>query len=390
MKLDPILTKATRLARSGNYTGAIKSLLPEVNRYNGSFRYCYILAVSSLHVGDFGNALSWFKAARELKINHPGVLLGFAVLYLRRGEIDRAVDFYLDAQELDEKNRIAKKALGIIRKYAGTGNFSAWLDSGDLPKLFPPIPPAGLSPARIAVCAAAVFAALGIFWAVLVSARVLPNPVIRRGDRRGITEITLAREERADPVETGGSYRCILTRTQVLDAYDRALGFFLEYRDEAAKASLNRILESNASGGVKNKSRILLSYMEAPGFDTFVRRDNFSYSEVIRDPYLYRDCHVIWRGMATNVDALQNLTAFDFLVGYDTRKSLEGIVPVVFDKAIALNAERPLEVLGRIVPISTEKGPAIRLEGVAIHQPAGGFGGGANTGADAGAPAGSR
>jgi tetratricopeptide (TPR) repeat protein len=385
MKLDPILTKATRLARSGNYEGAIKSLLPEVNRYNGSFRYCYLLAVSSLYVGDFGNALSWFKAARELKINHPGVLLGFAVLYLRRGETDRAVDFYLDVQELDENNRIAKKALGIIRKYAGAGTLSAWLDSGDLPKLFPPIPRADFSPARIAVIAAAACAVLGIFWTVLVSVRVLPNPFIRRGDRRGITEITLAPEERNDPVETGGSYRYILTRGQVLDTYDRALGFFIEYRDEAAKASLNRILESNASGGVKNKSRILLSYMETPGFDTFVRRDNFSYTEVIRDPYLYRDCHVIWRGMATNVDALQNLTAFDFLVGYDTRRTLEGIVPVVFDQAIALNAEKPLEILGRIVPVSTEKGPGIRLEGVAIHQPAGGFDGAAE--ANAGAPA---
>jgi hypothetical protein len=114
--------------------------------------------------------------------------------------------------------------------------------------------------------------------------------------------------------------------------------------------------------------------MEIPGFDTFVRKDNFSYAEVIKDPALYRDCHVIWRGMATNTEILQNLTAFDFLVGYDTRKTLEGIVPVVFDKTISLNPEKPLEVLGRIVPVSTEKGLDIRLEGVAIHQPAGGFG----------------
>jgi tetratricopeptide (TPR) repeat protein len=373
MKLDPILTKATRLARSGNYDGAIKTLAPEVNRYNGSFRYCYLMAVSSLHTGDFGGALSWFKIARDVKIRHPGVLLGFAVLYLRRGEIDKAVDFYLDVQELDEKNRIAKRALGIIRKYAGAGNFSAWLDSGELPRLFPPIPSAGLSWDRMFISAAAAALVLGLLWGLLVSSRILPNPFSRRGDRRGITEITLAREEIDQPVETGGSYRYILTRAQVLDTYERALGFFTEYRDEAAKTSLNRILESNASVGVKNKSRILLSYLEVPGFDTFVRKDNFSYEEVVRDPYLYRDCHVIWRGMATNADLLSGLTAFDFLVGYDTRKTLEGIVPVVFDTSISLNPERPLEVLGRIVPITAEKGPAIRLEGVAIHQPAGGF-----------------
>jgi tetratricopeptide (TPR) repeat protein len=327
------------------------------------------MAVSCLHVGDFGGALAYFKAARDMKIRHPGVLLGFAVLYLRRGEIDRAVDFYLEVQELDEKNRIAQKALEIIRKYAGAGNFSAWIDSGELPKLFPPIPPAGFSPARIAVIAAAALAALGIVWIVLVSARVLPNPFIRRSGRQEIMEITLVREDQADPVETGGSYRYILTRGQVLDTYERALSLFFEYRDEAAKTNLNRLLESNASPGLKNKSRLLLSYMEVPGFDTFVRKDNFSYSEVLRDPLLYRDCHVIWRGMAANVDALENLTSLEFLVGYDTRKTLEGIVPVVFDQAIPLNPERPLEILGRIAPIPTE--PGFRLEGLAIHQPIG-------------------
>jgi hypothetical protein len=240
--------------------------------------------------------------------------------------------------------------------------------------LYPPVPRAGPSWNRVLISAAAVFAVLALFTGLLINSRIIPNPFIRRGDRKGITEISLAREDREQPVETGGSYRYILTRTQVLDAYERALTLFTGYRDEAAKTSLNRILESNASPGVKNKSRILLSYLETPGFDTFVRQDNFTYAEVMKDPALYRDCHVIWRGMATNMDLLQNLTAFDFLVGYDTRRILEGIVPVVFDKTVSLNSERPLEVLGRIVPVSTEKGPDIRLEGIAIHQPAGGFG----------------
>ncbi|MDR2257959.1 MAG: tetratricopeptide repeat protein [Treponema sp.] len=375
MKLDPILTKATRLARSGNYQGAVRTLVPEINRYNGSFRYFYLLAVSCLHVGDFGGALTYFKVARDIKIRHPGVLLGFAVLYLRRGEIDKAVDFYLEVQELDEKNRIAKKALKIIRTYAGAGNFSAWLDSGDLPKLYPPVPPAGLSWNRVLVSAAAVFVVLAFTAGLLFYFRVIPNPfMIHRGDRRGITEISLEREDREQPVETGGSYSYILTRNEVLKTYERALTLFTEYRDEAAKTHLNRILESNASPGVKNKSRLLLSYMEPPGFETFSRKDNFSYAEVMKEPALYRDCHVIWRGMATNMDFFQNLTAFDFLVGYDTRKVWEGTVPVIFDKTISLSTEKPLEVLGRIVLVSTEKGPDIRLEGVAIYQPAGGFG----------------
>jgi tetratricopeptide (TPR) repeat protein len=368
MKLDPILTKATRFARSGNYAGAIRTLEPEVNRYYGSFRYYYLLGVSCLHVGDFGGALTYFRLAHDVKIRDPLALLGLAVLYLRRGETDKAVDFYLDVQELDEKNRTAKKALKVIRKYAGADTFSAWLESGRLPSLYPPIPSPGLSLVRIFIAAAAVLAALALCFGILVQTRLLPNPFNLRGSRKVNSELSLNREERSEPVQIGGTYRYILTRAQVLETYERALSLFTDRRDEAARVNLNRVLESNASEGVKNKSRILLSYMEVPGFDNFKHGDNVPYSEVIRDTMLFRGVHVIWRGMATNAETLQNGTSFDFLVGYDTRKTLEGIVPVIFDKAVSLNLERPLEVLGRIVPVNPEKGAEIRLEGIAIHQ----------------------
>ncbi|MDR0877920.1 MAG: tetratricopeptide repeat protein [Treponema sp.] len=367
MKLDPILTRATHLARSGNFDGVIKTLEPEVNRYFGSYRYYYLLGVSCLHSGDFGGALTYFKLAREVKIRDPQVLLGLAVLYLRRGDTQRAVDYYLEVQDLDEKNRIAKRALKVIRKYAGQDNLTAWIESGKLSALYPPVPAAGFS-ARQLLIPAAVAAVVVLVLGLLVKIRVLPNPFPRVEGPRGTAEMYLNRDEKREPVENGGSYRYILTRVQVLDTYDRALRLFTEYRDDAAKININRILESNASDPVKNKSRILLQYMVPPGFDSFKRDDNVSYSDAIKDPFLYRNVHVIWRGMATNAEILETITAFDFLVGYDTRRSLEGIVPVVFDKAAAINTERPLEVLGRIVPISTERGVDIRLEGVAIHQ----------------------
>jgi hypothetical protein len=73
--------------------------------------------------------------------------------------------------------------------------------------------------------------------------------------------------------------------------------------------------------------------------------------------------------MATNLSAGEASTAFDFLVGYDTRTKLEGIVQVRFDFSVSLAQERPLEVLGRVVPVSTAAGEeGIRLEGLALHQ----------------------
>ncbi|MDR0723433.1 MAG: tetratricopeptide repeat protein [Treponema sp.] len=369
MKLDPILTKAVRLLRRKSYDRAIKVLEPEVNRYRGIYTYYYVLAVSYLHTGVFNLAFTYFKLARDIKMRDPSVLLGLAVLYLRRGETDRAVDFYLEVQDQDERNKIANKALKVIRKYSGTENLSAWIESGGLAKLFPPPPLAPPSKVGILILMLGLLIGLVIAGGVLIKVTGIRLPVrmfFPRNEREGLITSALDPTEREEPVQVGGSYRYILTRNQVFDTYEKARELFTKYRDEAAKVALNRILESNASDTIKNKSRLLISYMEVPGFDTL--KDRFTFGEVYKEPVLYRDCHVIWRGMATNLEVLQNATSFNLLVGYDTRSTLEGIVPVTFNFAVSVNPERPLEVLGRILPVSTEKGQDILLEGVALHQ----------------------
>ena len=366
MKLDPILTKACRYARSGKYEAAIRILEPEVNRYHGSFYFYYLLGSSCLRAGDFGGALTYFRLAHETKKREPLAILALAVLFLRRGETERAVDYYLDVLEINPKNRTAKKAMKIIRKQAGTEKFSNWIEAGRLPLLYPPVPFPGFSGKTILI-SIAVLCAVGILtFGFLVRFKYIPNPFYPRGARQGIGAFFLTNEDRMAPVQTGGSYRYILTRDQALDVYEKALAQFTAYRDEAARVNLNRILESNASDELKNRARIVISFMEIPGFDTFNRGDNAAYADVVSDPLLYNEVHVIWRGMATNVITADTSTTFDFLVGYDTRKSLEGIVPVVFNQAIALNPERPLEILARVIPVSAD-GP-IQLEGIAIHQ----------------------
>jgi len=368
MKLDPLLTKAVTLARKKNYDDAIKTLEPEANRYFGSFTYYYILGLCYLYSKIFGVALTYLKLAYEQKMRDTSTLLGLAALYLNHGDTDKAVDIYLEVQSIEESNRIAAKALTTIRKHPGPENISTWIDSGSLRTLFPPFPKVGVSRKGLVLKIAAGLAILGLAYGITAKAGLLPLPgyPALKGHRALPAEISLTPEEKESPVETGGSYRYVLTRNQVLEEYNEAFKLFAEYRDDGARARLNRILESNASEPVKNRARLLVSFMEPPEFGTL--KDRFTYSEVVRDPFIYRDCHVIWRGMASNLSAEQNHTSFDFLVGYDTRRIVEGIVQVDYDFAIPVNPEFPLEILGRVIPISAESGIGIRIQGVALNQ----------------------
>jgi tetratricopeptide (TPR) repeat protein len=363
MRLDPILSKAVRLARKKNYNDAIKTLENEASRYYGSFNYYYILGLSYLYSKIFGRSLSYLKLAYKQKMRDPNTLLALAALYLNHGDTDKAVDLYLEVQSIEESHKTVQKALKIIRKYPGPENISSWIDSGRFHQLFPPFPRVDISKKKliltILAAAAGLCVILGITFKVLF-------PSWNKSQRPVSAELNLSPEERNSPVETGGSYRYVLTRNQVLDDYNDALKLFADYRDDAARVRLNRILESNASDPIKNRARLLASFMEAPGFNTL--KDRFSYSEVTGDPFLYRDCHVIWKGMVSNLSTEQNRTSFDFLVGYDTRRTMEGIVQVDYNFAIPVNPEYPVEILGRVIPVSSERELGIRIQGIALNQ----------------------
>jgi len=365
MRLDPILAKAVRLAKKKNYDAAIKTLESAADRYYGKFTYYYILGISYLYSRIFGVALRYLNLAVEQKLRDTNTLLGLAVLYLNHGDTDKAVNLYLEVQSIDGSNKIAKRALKIIRKYPGPENISTWIDSGRIHTLFPPFPKTGISLKTLALGIFGFIAVLGILFGIAVKTEFMSLPS-GKALREIPAETEIAGEEREAPVQTGGSYRYVLTRNQVLEDYNDARKLFTEFRDNAARVKLNRILESNASEPVKNRARLLISYMEEPRFDTL--KDNFSYSDVIKEPFIYRDCYVIWKGMASNLILEQKHTSFDFLVGYDTRRTMEGIVRMDYNEASAINPEMPLQILGKIIPMSTDKGTDIRIQVIALNQ----------------------
>jgi tetratricopeptide (TPR) repeat protein len=365
MQRDPVLNKALNLTRRGKYDEAIKTLETEVVRYQDSFPYYHILGLACLYAGDFGGAFTYFNRAKNIKYRETGPLLGLALFFLKRGDTEKAVDIYLDVQDIDEKNRIAKRALAIIRRSGGGEELAVRIESGKARSLYPPIPGGRQLWKRLlfsfAVFLCAVLAAAAVFRFVKNAPRLHQRP--------GLEPTALTAEEIAAPMETAGEYQDVLTRDKAIALYDEARKAFTSYHDEKAKYYLNRLLESNASAAIKNKARLLKNYTAVPGFETI--RDRFSYAEVAASPLLYRDCYVIWKGMAANPALNGEGTRFDLLVGYaplHSRHEMEGKVAVeVGFPHQEINPAHPLEVLGKIVIQSGAGTPQFRLEAAGIN-----------------------
>ena len=338
------IDQALWLMRCRDFAGAIQVLNEKRQVYEESFDYNYTLGLAFLYAGDTGSAAQSFEAARKIKINDANLLLAQAAIHLRRGNTERAVQYYLDILDLDPQNQDAKRALEFVRAHGDYEEICRWVDDGRIELYYPRL---GFNPKKVRALALAL--CLGALCGIL-AVHFWPRD-FSKSDRADLSSLVLDADDSSNA-------------RGVKKSYNKALEYFEERRDNAARRELNRVLNSQASAGLKRKAQDLAGYFEAPGFDSL--KDNFSYEEVAKESALYIDCYVDWSGRASNVRQDEKSLSFDLLVGYEDLKELSGIVRVDFDflPERALDPEKPVRVLGRV----SSDGGKIVLKGRSLYQ----------------------
>jgi hypothetical protein len=292
-------------------------------------------------------------------MQEPRLLLAQAAFFLRRGDTARAVEYYLDALDLEPNNKIAQKALEFIKEHGESESITLLVETGKIKRFYPPL---GVHPAiKKIIVLAALASILCIAGFVL-----LPTRRIESNARADLSLLMLTEDEAKNAIELNMSdsvYRYILSAKDITTSYSLARQYFQDFRDNASQVEINRILNANAALSIRQKARLLMNYFSEPTFDSLV--DNYSYRVVAADPYLYQDCFVSWSGRIANVRMQENTLQCDLFVGYDTLQTVEGIVPLVFDTVIDMDPSLPVRVLGRIV--FQDKTIALRVK--SVYQP---------------------
>jgi tetratricopeptide (TPR) repeat protein len=357
------LDRAQRLFAAGRRAEVIALLEPQVPVYRDSPRFYYLLGASCLWANDLGGAYTYLMRAAQLSPGDPDIGLALAALDVRRGETEKAVVAYLRTLELRPGDRLATKALALLRREGSAERLAELTRSGRIASIYPGARRGSRLAVRLGLAAAvAALIATIAFLAgpsIIEAVSGLARPI---GPRPEVAAVELDDEVLASPVTSGGSFRYVLTEKEALAGFERAKARFQEYRDNAALLEINRLLGSNASPALKDKARALKGFVGIPDFRTV--RDAPPYAAAAAEPELYDGCAVVWKGMAANVAGEGGMVRFDFLVGYHEKKRLEGIVPASATGA-AIPLDRPLEILAII---RAEQGRRFRLECVAIHE----------------------
>lgn len=354
-----VLDLAEKLMKRRQFDRALKVLDGRSEIYDGNFEYYLLYAIACLYVGDTGAASSYFQKARNIRLTDTNLLLGQAALFLRRGDTDRALQYYLEIIDNDPQNKIALEAMEFIRTKGDYTTICKWVDTGDIEQFYPPL---GLNPYKVAGIAMPVLACI---LGALIVVRVMPvqNPVA--GKRADLSALVLSVTERKNIQETdltSGSFAYLLSSSQINDSYEKAITYFQTYKDNLCQIEINRLLNSNASVAVKQKANFLMTYLESPSFDTV--RDVPAYNDVEKEPALYLDCWVSWSGRISNVVQGENFYNCDLLVGYEKMEKVEGIVPLHFKVPPEIDNEKPVTVLAKI---ASEDGK-MALQGKSVYQ----------------------
>ncbi len=351
------LRKAERWYRSRRYGDVIRLLEPQVFRYRETFSFFFYLGMSCLRTGDYGGAYTYLMRGQQIRPKDIPTLLGLAAVSIKRREQEQALRLWLDVLDQEPGNRIARRALDSLRKLTDPDGVDLLAENDRLRRLLPPNRSPLFTPPRIAILVLLVAAGTaGMFVLPRVLSRFSGTP-----ERPGAESVSLSGIPGDQLTLYGGTFRYVLDPAAIAEAFRKAKEYFNDYRDNMALRELNRIRYSNASPAVKEKAETIRAYLRVPTFATL--RDSFPYEEVRKDPSLHEGVHVRWKGRISNLEIAPGYIAFDFLVGYEDEKVLQGIVPVRLDFAADLDPAFPLEVLGEVQV--GEQG--LRLRGVSIH-----------------------
>ena len=355
-----VLTIAWKFMRRRQFATAIKLLESRQETYEGNFEFYIALGIACLYVGDIGSSVSYFQQARQIKLTDTRLLLGQAAIFLRRGDTDRALQYYLEIKDNDPSNKVATNAMEFIRTRGDYDTICRWVDTGRIEQFYPPL---GVNPQLVA---AIVIPCVCFVLGFTLVFSLFPRKNSYKGVRQDLTELSLSSEEKSNAQEkdlSGQTYGFILSDKQINKSYLDAIEYFQSHRDNAAQIEINRILNSNASLSIKKKAGMLMDYLEEPTFDTLT--DNPSYKAVEAEPSLYLDTWVSWGGKISNAVVYEDGSySCQLLVGYETGEVVEGIVTVRFASEPNITPDQPVKILGKI---STQD-DRIYLQGRAIYQ----------------------
>lgn len=348
------LSRAVQLYISSKYQSALRLLEPEILSYPDNERYFLLLGLCCVRCRTIGDAVTYLQRGLRINDHNSDILQTLAVCACIQNRKPDAIAYLLTILEGSPRNKRAAALLRFLQKRTDdrhlpsrqprTAHQPHTTNSVEHMRPFLPVIPYIFRRVFSIVLVGTIGGALVVAGALVLNAllgdRNEPLPL-----RAGTEEVIRAKNI-TQYIDLEVTSRYVLNNQQVADMLDTIEGRFVAYEDNQVCVDINRILQSNAHSQIKQRMIFLSSYLIPATFVSLSA--GHSYEEVASEPYLYNSCYVRWQGAVANIRVQEQLTEFDFLVGYDSDNVLEGVARSVSDVAYDFRTSDYYEVIAQV------------------------------------------
>ncbi len=354
---------ASKYFNRGKYSDVINLLEQKIVYYKDSALYFNLLGASCVFIGDWGSGKTYLSAAEKLSKSNKNIIFLLSLIYLKLNDTEMAVHLLLDLLNFSETKRDAKKVLDFVGKSENQVAVSEFIDIKVIPKLKKKIKfkikkirkTHKLSKNFIYGFFIIIFLLFVIWGGFKFYKHKKSN------SRANIEALEISEEDKIVEFYKG-KYKLLLSDKDVRKAFRKAKRAFNDFDDNVAQREINRILNSNASNDIKDKALELQRLIKEPDFKSM--KTNYTFDEINKEPFMYENCYVNWKGRIVNLKIGKKNITFDFLVGYEDKKVLNGTVSVILDYGVKLYEDYPYEILGKIKLIDGK----VYLQVVSLHR----------------------
>jgi tetratricopeptide (TPR) repeat protein len=324
--------KAMDLFGQKKYREALACLEAGIFNYRESPEYFYHAGLAALYVNDQEAATTYLKRAEQLsEHDDPDLQNALALLTLRRGEVPEALAKYLAIIDLEPKNRLAQLGIKTIRAGIAQKRELFWADPSFSARLLPDAKKARRPfPFRPIALGLGICVLLG----GLVALAIFAIPRLNQGIRG--MGLSAKAQTALNSVSHSASADVRKAKRLLIQGRD----------NEAIKLCNSVIYANDASAYDKDIARQLRDISQAPKLtDSFY---NPSFIDPMREQLLYEGCFIKLRGKATNIVSSKAGVSFDFLIGYQDGKKLDGIIAVRGESELNPSEEFSYDMLAQV------------------------------------------
>jgi len=385
MHFEKYLHNGIKLLKKKDFLEAIQNLEEYISHNNTNYLAYYYLALSYMFRELYDEAYKYMSQAHKLNEVDINTINGLAFLNLKFNNIDEAINYWLDIMDIDAKNYIAKRNLEKIKSSNNLEKLSASAKPDEFinfrlkktlslkfPKISLPRTPMTIRsfPVKKMNLRKISLGVLIVMVLVLVYVLIIrQNKITIRKfnipSRKELSSFNLPDIEDDYMIDRNVKKSIFKLKPEgIKNMFYQTKVLIQKKRQNEALVNINKILHSNAGIVIKERFKILKTFIQPR--NTFNIKDNISYSILMNLPVLYEDAQVVWQGKIEDleIDEDAQITVFNFFTREN--KQTVGMAKVIFNKIYSnlVNGQKAT-VSGKFIKIDDKSRNPI-IEGIGL------------------------